>query len=411
LTIEKVMSHAESAAAESSPSPAALRKVRRQSDVAAMQRLVVASWLIDAVQLASMAAWAGVDCWGAFWSIALGGGAICAGFGLAFARGWNRHARDPSLTVPHLAIWSVVILATAAVSPEATMLVLSAVFLVFGFAALRLTPTQMLPCWVAVSIGIALVVMTAGAPITLPTATPLQAGLSVLWITTLLGRCALLGLYGARARLRLGQRTRELADATARLEQLAMHDPLTGVLNRGAINLALASALDNVERGDRAVSIVMIDLDHFKRINDGFGHGVGDEVLRRFVGIVAGLTRSDDRIGRYGGEEFLLLLPQTAVPEESAQVADRLLSRVLAYPWEDIAPGLAVSASFGVATARPGDSLAGLVGRADDQLYRAKREGRGRVCAEDAPAVMVEAAPMRRGVSNALIDALGGQQT
>jgi diguanylate cyclase (GGDEF)-like protein len=129
------------------------------------------------------------------------------------------------------------------------------------------------------------------------------------------------------------------------------------------------------------------------------------------VGIVAGLTRSDDRIGRYGGEEFLLILPKTAVREESAQVADRLLSRVLAYPWEDIAPGLAVSASFGVATARPGDTLAGLVGRADDQLYRAKREGRSRVCAEDAPAVMVEAAPMRRGVSNALTDALGGHQT
>ena len=173
-----------------------------------------------------------------------------------------------------------------------------------------------------------------------------------------------------------------------------MHDPLTGVLNRGAINQALASALDNVARGERAISIVMIDLDHFKRINDDFGHAVGDEVLRRFVDIVAGITRPDDRIGRYGGEEFLLLLPETAAREESAQVAGRLLSRMLAYPWDVIAPGLAVSASFGVATARPGDTLAGLVGRADDRLYRAKREGRGRVCAEDAPAVRVEPAPM-----------------
>ena len=367
--------------------------MRRQGDVAAMQRLVVASWLLDSVQLAAMAAWAGVACWAAFWGITLGGGVICAGFGLAFARGWNRQARDPSLTVPHLVIWSALILACGAASPEVAVLSLSAVFLVFGFAALRLTPTQMLPCWVGASVGIALVVMTAGAPLTIPSATLLQAGLSVLWITAVLGRCALLGLYGARARLRLGQRTRELADATGRLEQLAMHDPLTGVLNRGAINLALAAALEDVERGDRAVSIVMIDLDHFKRINDGFGHAVGDEVLRRFADIVAGIIRPDDRFGRYGGEEFLLLLPETAVRGESAQVAGRLLSRVLAYPWDDIAPGLAVSASFGVATARPGDTLAGLVGRADDRLYRAKREGRGRVCAEEPPAATAEAAP------------------
>lgn len=359
-----------------------------------MHRLVAASWLLDAVQLAAMAAWAGVACWAAFWGITVGGFVTCVGFGLAFARGWNRQARDPSLTVPHLAIWSALILACGAASPEVAVLSLSAVFLVFGFAGLRLTPAQMLPCWVVVSIGIALVVMTASVPLTIPSATPLQAALSVLWITAVLGRCALLGLYGARARLRLGQRTRELAEATGRLEQLAMHDPLTGVLNRGAINLALASALDNVARGERAVSIVMIDLDHFKRINDEFGHAVGDEVLRRFVDIVAGITRPDDRIGRYGGEEFLLLLPETAAREESAQVAGRLLSRMLAYPWDVIAPGLAVSASFGVATARPGDTLTGLVGRADDRLYRAKREGRGRVCAEDAPAVRVEPAPM-----------------
>jgi diguanylate cyclase (GGDEF)-like protein len=359
-----------------------------------MHRLVAASWLLDAVQLAAMAAWAGVACWAAFWGITVGGAIICAIFGLAFARGWNRQARDPSLTVPHLAIWSALILACGAASPEVAVLSLSAVFLVFGFAGLRLTPAQMLPCWVVVSIGIALVVMTASVPLTLPSATPLQAALSVLWITAVLGRCALLGLYGARARLRLGQRTRELDEATGRLEQLAMHDPLTGVLNRGAINLALASALDDVARGERAVSIVMIDLDHFKRINDEFGHAVGDEVLRRFVDIVAGITRPDDRIGRYGGEEFLLLLPETAAREESAQVAGRLLSRMLAYPWDVIAPGLAVSASFGVATARPGDTLTGLVGRADDRLYRAKREGRGRVCAEDAPAVRVEPAPM-----------------
>lgn len=359
-----------------------------------MQRLVAASWLLDAAQLAAMAAWAGVACWAAFWGITVGGAVICAIFGLAFARGWNRQARDPSLTVPHLAIWSALILACGAASPEVAVLSLAAVFLVFGFAGLRLTPAQMLPCWVVVSIGIALVVMTASAPLTIPSATPLQAALSVLWIAAVLGRCALLGLYGARARLRLGQRTRELAEATGRLEQLAMHDPLTGVLNRGAINLALASALDSVERGERAVAIVMIDLDHFKRINDEFGHVVGDEVLCRFVDIVAGITRPDDRIGRYGGEEFLLLLPEALAREEAAQVAVRLLSGMRAYPWAEVAPGLSVSASFGVATARPGDTLAGLVGRADNRLYRAKREGRGRVCTEDAPADMADTTPM-----------------
>ena len=359
---------------------------RREQAVAKMLRAVVASWFVDAALLASLAGLAGVDAWGAFWWVTLGGTVLCSALFLVLAFGWNRRLRDPSMTVPHLLAWSAVIIAGAAASPEVAVLAISTLFLVFSFASLRLTPWPLLASLTAVSAGIGALVAAQPAPLAVPMATPTQAALSVLWVSLVLARCALLGLHGARLRSRLGQRTRELAEATSRLQHLATHDPLTGALNRGAIHAALDSALTQTQGGHPGLSVVLIDLDNFKSINDEHGHPVGDEVLRRFSDIVTAALPPTARFGRYGGEEFLLVLPCVDDPRLGGVIAEGLRLRLRSHPWHALASGLSVSASAGVAHARVGETPHALLARADQNLYRAKRQGRDRVCTEETVA-------------------------
>jgi diguanylate cyclase (GGDEF)-like protein len=366
-------------------------KGSRQQAMGSMLRMVVASWLTDAAQLAVLASLAGVDAWGALWCLTIGGTVLCAGFALMFALGWNQRLRDPAMTVPHLLAWSAVIITGAAASPEVAVLALSTLFLVFAFGSLRLRPLPALASWLSVTAGIGVFVAIQPVPLGVPMATPLQATLSVIWVSLVLGRCALLGLHGAHLRVRLGQRTRELAEATARLQHLASHDTLTGALNRGAIQGALESALAEAPGAGRDTSIVLVDLDHFKAINDRFGHPVGDEVLRRFAAMATALLPPEARFGRYGGEEFLLVLQTRAGSAVSADaLAERLRRVVSQHPWHQVSPELAVSVSMGVATAGAGESAHGLLVRADHSLYRAKRQGRDRVCVADAEAAEAE---------------------
>ncbi len=198
-------------------------------------------------------------------------------------------------------------------------------------------------------------------------------------IAVLTALSLLIGLYGATLRQKLLLRGRELADATGRLHELAMRDALTGALNRRATMDLLDEALRAQSAGGPAVSVALVDLDHFKGINDRFGHPVGDEVLRRFVTAAVRATREADRVGRWGGEEFLVVLPACADARAAAAIAERVRESVATHPWGEIAPGLSVTASIGVAAARPGAGTAELLARADRALYRAKHDGRDRV--------------------------------
>jgi len=274
-------------------------------------------------------------------------------------------------------------------------------FIVFAFAALRMTPRQLLFAWAGITVGLAAVVSSLEVPPALPAATPLQAALSTIWVSLSLGRCALLGLYGARLRRELVQRGRELADATGRLERLAMRDALTGALNRRAIMDALDTALASVDTTGGPLAVALVDLDHFKGINDRFGHPVGDDVLRRFVTVAARSLRVSDRIGRWGGEEFLVVLPASGGSDAARAVADRLREAVATHPWTEFGEALQVTVSVGVALARPGMTPGELLARADLSLYRAKRSGRDRVCVDGGDT------PSQSAVTLPAIDAPG----
>jgi diguanylate cyclase (GGDEF)-like protein len=181
------------------------------------------------------------------------------------------------------------------------------------------------------------------------------------------------------ARAALERRTAELEDVERQLRDQADRDWLTGLYNRRY----LARELERHAAGATAgpYSLVVLDLDRFKAINDRFGHDAGDGVLRRVAALLLAAVRDEDAVVRTGGEEFVLLMPATGA-EAAAACCRRLLATLRDERWGRIAPGLALTASMGVATTEHAGELSSLGERADRRLYEAKRSGRDRVVTE-----------------------------
>lgn len=156
------------------------------------------------------------------------------------------------------------------------------------------------------------------------------------------------------------------------LRSMALVDALTGLPNRRKLNETLRSV---VGAGQAPVTAILFDLDGFKQVNDKFGHNVGDEVLRDIAALARSAVRSDDTVGRWGGEEFLVICPNTSLPE-GIQLAERL-RHTLAHHETPI--DRAITGSFGVAELRPGESAEQLVARADAAMYAAKAKGKDAV--------------------------------
>ena len=179
------------------------------------------------------------------------------------------------------------------------------------------------------------------------------------------------------ARLRVAERMLALHDA---LRMQACNDRLTGLLNRGAILDALQQELERATREVSSVSVMMADLDHFKQINDTHGHLIGDVVLQEASRRMQVVMRSYDRIGRYGGEEFLILSPGCNA-EQARMVAERIRCCIGATPIQTAVGAVVATASLGVASIVNGAVYDAdtLIGAADGALYRAKDAGRNRV--------------------------------
>lgn len=174
----------------------------------------------------------------------------------------------------------------------------------------------------------------------------------------------------------LEQDKRELEAARAELALKATHDELTGLLNRAGILHALRGMLAHADTSAQPLAVALIDLDHFKLVNDLHGHLAGDAVLAEVGRRLDTLVRGDDRIGRYGGEELLALLPGLG-----AEASHRLqaLHRGICGDYPIDGGVLPVTCSVGVAWFQPGETLEQLLARADAALYRAKRSGRNRI--------------------------------
>jgi diguanylate cyclase (GGDEF)-like protein len=175
--------------------------------------------------------------------------------------------------------------------------------------------------------------------------------------------------------MRLYKVNRDLGQAKQDAEQLAASDPLTGALSRRAVLSLIEDSVARAVQGGAPACVTMLDLDWFKSINDRYGHLVGDRVLCRVVKRIRECLRSTDAIGRYGGEEFVLLL-QGADELAAARLVERIRSTVSMADWSDIGPGVKVSVSCGIAFIRPSETVESVLARADEALYEAKRGGR-----------------------------------
>jgi diguanylate cyclase (GGDEF)-like protein len=167
-----------------------------------------------------------------------------------------------------------------------------------------------------------------------------------------------------------------VAQFVSQLQNASRQDALTGLLNRRAFDEALDAEVQRSRRMGEAFSVLMIDVDRFKDINDRHGHAAGDRALQHLGTLLAAHMRDIDRVGRYGGEEFVVLLPATMQPE-AVITAERLRQKIQALPprWQD--RPLALSVSIGVSQWRgQGDDVPSLLARADAALYRAKQAGR-----------------------------------
>lgn len=169
--------------------------------------------------------------------------------------------------------------------------------------------------------------------------------------------------------------TAELEASNREIAKLSMTDHLTGLANRVRLDQVLAENRQLASRYDTPFSIVMLDLDHFKQVNDLHGHLAGDEVLRAAATTLSAVTRETDTVGRWGGEEFMIVAPNTSL-DDAGRLAEKLRAAIRDREWPFIG---GMTASFGVASFETGEDVGGLVRRADAALYRAKEEGRDRV--------------------------------
>jgi diguanylate cyclase (GGDEF)-like protein len=178
---------------------------------------------------------------------------------------------------------------------------------------------------------------------------------------------------------------RDITDERRFLDELAdaaIRDPLTGLLNRFAISDRLDHALARLLRHERQVAVMFVDLDGLKVINDHLGHERGDDVLRAVSSRLVEAVRREDSVGRYGGDEFVVVCEDISTPDDALVIGERIAARVFLPP-DDAGGTVDVTASVGVTAARVGDSPRDVLARADAAMYEAKREGGGRVVYRD----------------------------
>jgi diguanylate cyclase (GGDEF)-like protein len=322
-------------------------------------------------------------------------------FFLLIRSGRTRHLPDPSLTVLQIAIAMALALVGIHYSNEARSVLLMLFFaaLMFGVFGLRTREFLALGAG-AVGGYLGLVLWEFGGPRMNDPAFKLEL-LRLITLTMIMLWLALLGSYITGLRASLRARNAELGVAMERLRSLVSHDELTGAFNRRHLMDILNREKERADRFGHSFTVCILDLDHFKRINDNHGHAAGDDVLRGFTRRMLGAARkmdwlgrqdADDTFGRYGGEEFLLVMPHTPMAGALLCV-DRIRARMREAPFETRAGPLEVDFSAGLAEHLPGEPVSATLQRADEALYQAKADGRGRTATSITPVSPGASAP------------------
>jgi diguanylate cyclase (GGDEF)-like protein len=357
--------------------PTAKALTRRARHRRQVQLMIAASYLVDALVLLLYA------CAGTIPAAIGPAYAACGLLSVAFylvlsETGITERFRDHYFVAPQLLISVAIMLGFIYIAPEVGVMFLCTLFLVFNFGSLRATPQQSAAIWAVTAFGVAGLFLLTDKPIGMPNGNYLERLATMSMFVLAIGRCMFLGIFSAAMRQSLYQSGIQLKEAYRRIEELAELDELTGAFNRRCIMRMLEEEIARCHRLNTTCAIVLIDLDWFKRINDAHGHPTGDEVLRTFAITMFANIRGIDRFGRYGGEEFLLVLPDTT-QQSAVGMLDRLRAIIAELDWSAFSTGMQVTISAGVAVLRANESSDTVLARADSALYAAKAQGRNRV--------------------------------
>jgi diguanylate cyclase (GGDEF)-like protein len=360
---------------ELTPKALARRRVNRRNMLLAMG----ASYLVDA-GLFGLFAVIGTTTFATPVVFGICGVTVTLVFLALSETGFNDRCADHYLTLPQSFCSSAIMLGGLYLAPEVAFAFCCIFFIILSFATLRASARQAGILWTFATAGLAAILLLTDKPFGMPTGSWAERVITLLFLVTILGRCIFMGLFAISMREALYKRGMELKAAYERIEELAQLDELTGALNRRFVMKELNEELLRAVRSHQPCSVALIDLDWFKKINDTFGHPTGDEALRTFAITIFANIRGIDKFGRYGGEEFLLILPDT--PQGAAiRTLDRLREIVAGLDWAAISPSMTVTLSAGVTSIRTNDTTDTILGRADQALYHAKESGRDRVCA------------------------------
>jgi diguanylate cyclase (GGDEF)-like protein len=311
------------------------------------------------------------------------GAAGCALTGLSvivLRLGLHRRMGGARFTTLQLLSACGLMLVTAAAVPQIGMLLLLTLIVALATAALQLPLRHVLVVSVLLAACSLALLQINGSRFSLPLDDRWSRLLSGLWFAVVLAKIAAINLIGAEMRKALSATNVRLSAALAQLRELSEHDELTGLHNRRSILARLTEECARSARGGFTFGVAILDIDHFKQVNDRFGHAMGDAVLRAFAKVVASRLRSTDRIARYGGEEFLMVLVNGPEAPSLELATERLRYAVAEHAWSDLAADLVVTCSIGVTMSRAGEGVADMLARADAALYRAKSGGRNAVC-------------------------------
>lgn len=297
-------------------------------------------------------------------------------FYLLLRSGVNLRFADPALTLPQILIALTCVVGAYAIleGSRGACLILLALVLVFGMFNLDARQTRLAAFFALALQGGTMLLMALLAP---QRYTPRQELINFLFACTSLPTISLLSGQLSELRKRLQARKDELAEALERIQMLATRDELTGLFNRRHMMETLHLQKKFCARGARSFCIALLDIDHFKHVNDTHGHGVGDEVLRQFAQSVQLALRDSDVIARWGGEEFMVMLSDCRLDQAEAGLA-RVRERLADVMVSSTVPGLRITFSAGLAEQRHDETLDQSIERADQALYRAKRGGRDR---------------------------------
>lgn len=291
--------------------------------------------------------------------------------------GVNQRFKDKGMTLIQIAWVTAILMVSVYYIDQVRMLFLMLYLLVMFFAAfrLRLDGFLFITTIAIFSYGLVVLLLSKTHPHTLDMKIEI-----IQWLVfafTLAG-FSLIGSELSKLRQMLRSSNVELKSALVKVKEMAITDELTGIFNRRHIMNVLKYQKSLADRGDYVFVVCYADLDHFKQVNDRFGHSTGDIVLQKFAVLAKDVIREVDYVARFGGEEFLLILVKTPLTE-AIVVAERISKSIGKFSFGDLSPDLNITVSIGVAEYKSGELIEDLLDRADAALYRAKESGRNRV--------------------------------